>query len=164
MVKGLLRLATILLNAFLSSAGISDSLSPCNIVQGLFNLDFAQLNSSVTNTQAVEQKECLCFIQVDYMEAGHFSLLPLERKSMEEDSHPYPSLMRSLRELLSFALYLRGLHGIGVLSLTIGKEVHGRTFTPLPIIGKVIERVVELAAAQGQPIIHDGRLLYELRC
>ena len=36
-------------------------------------------------------------------------------------------------------------------------------FTTLPITDEVIERVAELAAAQGQPIIHDGRLLYEWR-
>jgi len=62
------------------------------------------------------------------------------------------------------ALYPRGQHGSwAFLSLSTGKEVYGRTFTPLPITDEVIERVAELAAAQGQPVIHDGRLLYEWR-
>ena len=31
----------------------------------------------------------------------------------------------------------------------------------MPITNEVIARVAELAAAQGQPVIHDGRLLFE---
>jgi len=134
MVKGLLKYATILLNAFPSTKpGISDTLSPRNIVQGLLNLNFANLkyefgeygelskDSTVTNTQAGRTKGAL-------------------------------------------ALYPRGQHGSwAFLSLSTGKEVHGRTFTPLPITDEVIERVAELAAAQGQQVIHDGRLLYEWR-
>jgi len=101
MVKGLLKLATILLTAFPSKAGISDTLRPHNIVQGLPNIDFAQLkyefgkygelseDSTVTNTQAGRTKGAL-------------------------------------------ALYPRGQHGSwAFLSLSTGKEVHGRTFTPI---------------------------------
>ncbi len=131
MVKGLLKYATMLQNAFPTKSGISDTLSPRNIVQGLPNIDFANLkyefgeygelseDSTVTNTQAGRTKGAL-------------------------------------------ALYPRGQHGSwAFLSLSTGREVHGRTFTPLPITDEVIARVAELAAAQGQPIIHDGRLLYE---
>ena len=131
MIKGLLKYATILANAFPTKAGISNTLSPRNIVQGLPNIDFANLkyefgeygelseDSTVTNTQAGRTKGAL-------------------------------------------ALYPRGQHGTwAFLSLSTGREVHGRTFTPLPITDEVIARVAELAAAQGQPVIHDGRLLYE---
>ena len=131
MVKGLLKYATMLQNAFPTKSGISDALSPRNIVQGLPNIDFDNLkyefgeygelseDSTVTNTQAGRTKGAL-------------------------------------------ALYPRGQHGSwAFLSLSTGREVHGRTFTPLPITDEVIARVAELAAAQGQPIIHDGRLLYE---
>jgi len=131
MVKGLLKYAIMLKNAFPTKAGISNTLSPRNIVQGLPNIDFATLkyefgeygelseDSTVTNTQAGRTKGAL-------------------------------------------ALYPRGQHGTwAFLSLSTGREVHGRTFTPLPITDEVIARVTELAAAQGQPVIHDGRLLYE---
>jgi len=36
-------------------------------------------------------------------------------------------------------------------------------FLTQPITNEVVEKVAELAAVQGQPIIHDGRLLYEWR-
>ena len=131
MIKGLLKYATMLANAFPTKAGISKTLSPQNIVEGLPNIDFANLkyefgeygelseDSTVTNTQAGRTKGAL-------------------------------------------ALYPRGQHGTwAFLSLSTGREVHGRTFTPLPITDEVIARVAELGAAQGQPVIHDGRLLFE---
>ena len=103
MVKGLLKLATMLLNAFPNSAGISDTLSPRNIVQGLPNLDFTQLkyefgqygelseDSTITNTQAGRTK-------------GAIALYP-------KGEHGTWAFM----------------------SLTTGMEVHGRIFTPLPL-------------------------------
>jgi len=133
MIKGLLTLQQSFSMPFSSKAGISNTLRPRNIIQGLPNIDFAQLkyefgeygelseDSMVTNTQAGITKGAL-------------------------------------------ALYPRGQHGSwAFLSLSTGKEVDGRTFTPLPITDEVVDRVAELAAAQGQPIIHDGRLLYEWR-
>jgi len=57
-----------------------------------------------------------------------------------------------------------GKHGTWVfISLTSGKEIHGRTFTPLPVTDEVIGRVEEMAEQQGLPIVHDGQLLYEWR-
>ena len=68
MIKGLLTYATMLANAFPTKAGISNTLSPRNIVQGLPNIDFANLkyefgeygelseDSTVTNTQGGRQR------------------------------------------------------------------------------------------------------------
>ncbi len=43
MIKGLIKYATMLANAFPTKAGISNTLSPRNIVHGLPNIDFATL-------------------------------------------------------------------------------------------------------------------------
>ena len=43
MIKGLLKYVTMLANAFPTKAGILKTLSPRNIVEGLPNIDFANL-------------------------------------------------------------------------------------------------------------------------
>jgi len=133
MVKGLLKVATLLLNAFPNSASISKTLNPRNIVQGLPNLDFAML-------------------KYEFVQYGELSKDNIITNTMIG------------RTKGAIALYPKGDHGSwAFLSLSTGIQVHGRTFTPLPITDEVIDRVAELAEAQGQPIVHDGCLLYEWR-
>lgn len=114
MIKGLLKLATILLNAFPSSAGISETLSPRNIVQGLPNIDFAQLkyefgeygelseDSTTTNTQAGRTKGALAlYPRGQHGSWAFLSLTAPERKSMDELSHLCQSPTKLLRGSLS---------------------------------------------------------------
>jgi len=117
MVKGLLKLATLLLNAFLNSASISKTLSQHNILQGLPNLDFAMLK----------------------YEFGQYGKL-------SEDNTITNTMVGRTKGTIT--LYPKGDHGSwAFLSLSTGMQVHGRTFTPLPITDEVIDRVAELADA-----------------
>ena len=95
MIKGLIKYATMLANTFPTKAGISNTLSPRNIVHGLPNIDFATLkyelgeygelseDSTVTNTQAGRTKGALAL----YPRGQHGILTKKERHNQKTIFH-----------------------------------------------------------------------------
>jgi len=103
MVQGLLKLAKLFLNAFPNSASIPNTLSSCNIVQGLPNLDFTELKYEFGQYGELSKDS-----SVGNMMAGRTKGIVALYPKGDNGSCTF-------------------------LSLSTGMQVHGRICTPLPI-------------------------------
>lgn len=133
MLRGLIRKVILLLNAFPGSHGVSDTLSPRNIIENLPHIDYHSLkipfgayvqmavDEMITNTPRPRTIGCIVLDPVGINQKYRF------------------------------------------MSLESGRRVSGRVVRELPITSEVITRVNELGADQKQPEVHDGRLLFEWR-
>lgn len=120
-------------NAFPSDHGVSDNLSPRNLVENLPNLDFHSIkipfgsyaqvavDKAITNTPRPRTLGCIVLDPIGINQKYRF------------------------------------------MSLETGRKVSGRIARILPVTDEVISRVNEIGREQKQPVIQDGRLLFEWR-
>jgi hypothetical protein len=133
MIRGIIRKVTLIQNAFPADHGVSDTISPRNIIDNLPNLDYhsikvpfgayaqVALDEEVTNTQRARTVGCIVLDPVGLNQKYRF------------------------------------------MSLETGRRVSGRLVKVLPVTEEVIARVNHLGSEQQQPTIHNGELLFEWR-
>jgi hypothetical protein len=133
MTRGLIRKATLIQNAFPGEHGVSDTLSPRNIIDNLPNLDYHSIkipfgayaqvavDEEITNTLRPRTIGCIVLDPVGVNRKYRF------------------------------------------MSLETGRRISGRLVKVLPITEEVIARVNHIASEQQQSTIHNGELLFEWR-
>jgi hypothetical protein len=133
MLRGLLRKVVLLQNAFPSDHGVSDTLSPRNIIDNLPHLNFND-------------------IKIPF---GTYAQLAVDEQITNT---PRP---RTIGAIVLDPVGLN--HKYRYMSLESGRRVSGRIAQVLPITDEVIARVNDIGSSQKQPRTHDGRLLFEWR-
>jgi AAA ATPase containing von Willebrand factor type A (vWA) domain len=133
MLRGLIRKVVLMTNAVPSESGVSDTLSPRNLIENLPHLDYHSIKIAFGS-----------YVQVAVDEQITITPRPRTIGCIVLDPTGTNQKYR-------------------LMSLESGKKVSGRIVRILPITDEVIDRVNELGTQQKQPRIQDGRLLFEWR-
>jgi Histone chaperone involved in gene silencing len=133
MLRGLIRKVVLMTNAVPSKSGISDTLSPRNIVDNLPHIDYHSIKITFGS-----------YVQVAVDEQITNTTRPRTIGCIVLDPVGVNQKYR-------------------LMSLESGKRVSGRIVKTLPVTDEVIDRVNYLGSQQKQPRIRDGRLLFEWR-
>jgi hypothetical protein len=133
MLRGLLRKITLLWNAFPADHGVSDSLSPRNLVDNLPNLDYQSIKIPFG---------AYCQLAVD--------------EPITNTTRP-----RTIGTIVLDPVGTNKKYRY--MSLESGKRVSGRVVQILPVTDEVIDRVNSIGASQRQPRTREGKLLFEWR-
>jgi AAA ATPase containing von Willebrand factor type A (vWA) domain len=133
MLRGLIRKITLLSNAFPADHGVSDNLSPRNLVDNLPNLDYHSIKIPFG---------AYCQLAVD--------------EQITNTTRP-----RTIGAIVLDPVGTNKKYRY--MSLESGKRVSGRLVRVLPVTDEVIDRVNSIGISQKQPRTRDGRLLFEWR-
>jgi Cobalamin biosynthesis protein CobT (nicotinate-mononucleotide:5, 6-dimethylbenzimidazole phosphoribosyltransferase) len=133
MLRGLIRKVILMANAFPSEHGVSNVLSPRNLVDNLPNLDYNSIKIPFGS---------YCQIAID--------------ETITNTTRP-----RTIGAIVLDPTGLNRKYRF--MSLESGKRVSGRIVQILPVTDEVVERVDEIGTQQRQSRIRDGRLLFEWR-
>ena len=130
-VRALIRYSVMILNAFPSKSGISTTLTPRNILDGLPHLDYNHLNTQFGS-----------YVQLRVDRTVTNTMLP-----------------RTIGAIVLDPKGAHGNYNF--LSLETGKRVNGVIRAFLPATDEVIARIDDIGMQQKQAKLNDGRLLFE---